>query len=270
MFRLFVVRPETSRILKDSSWSFWQPIENSRHFSSFFRVQGLAKPAAAGNAGDWTATRILQCGGSDAYLQVFLIQLANAFRFTNHQTFFSEDANKVRTENMELRTRLAHAIYCTTEAQRLGLWTTRIAGDFWPSFQVLSFSQLFCAAGFQPRKAIAAQSGQPTESVEENVRGWLQVCHCHIQKYAEIDVHVTKNASGLKFIKFQVVIYASNKKISEFKKHLILWLYRILLTRAFNSVQVNSTVTWRSFIYALTTTTCLSKPSVFQLASDYN
>ena len=31
-----------------------------------------------------------------------------------------EDANKVRTENMELRGRLAHAIYCATEAQCLG------------------------------------------------------------------------------------------------------------------------------------------------------
>eukprot|EP00435_Cladocopium_sp_Y103_P003546 s4226_g1.t1 len=44
-----------------------------------------------------------------------------------------EDAQRVRTENLELRSRLAHAIYCSTEAQ----------------------------------KAVAAQSGRPTESVEE-------------------------------------------------------------------------------------------------------
>ena len=37
-----------------------------------------------------------------------------------HVFFDDEDANKVRTENMELRGRLAHAIYCTTEAQCLG------------------------------------------------------------------------------------------------------------------------------------------------------
>ncbi|CAJ1362994.1 unnamed protein product [Effrenium voratum] len=44
-----------------------------------------------------------------------------------------EEASKVRTENMELRARLAHAIYCTTETQQ----------------------------------ALAAQSGQPVESVQE-------------------------------------------------------------------------------------------------------
>ena len=32
-----------------------------------------------------------------------------------------QDAQRVRTENLELRARLAHAIYCSTEAQRLGV-----------------------------------------------------------------------------------------------------------------------------------------------------
>jgi hypothetical protein len=32
-----------------------------------------------------------------------------------------QDAQRVRTENLELRSRLAHAIYCSTEAQHLGV-----------------------------------------------------------------------------------------------------------------------------------------------------
>ena len=39
----------------------------------------------------------------------------------SHGCYARQDAQRVRTENLELRSRLAHAIYCSTEAQHLGV-----------------------------------------------------------------------------------------------------------------------------------------------------
>lgn len=66
--------------------------------------RGAAEPARGGHAGDRAPKGHGERGGEPLGARV---------------NPGCEDAGRVRSENMELRARLAHAIYCTTETQRL-------------------------------------------------------------------------------------------------------------------------------------------------------